>query len=168
MLRQPPSYAEVSRLLPGFAESGRDGTLGIGICLASATSLMNETSPAIANLSQMKVRLVRHHLSSPLTIFKTNSSTWISPNEAEIIIARGHAFGLSRVICNVHWYSDALAGRTIGAAIVARLHGNPAFRSELLAAEDELNQVKKRGVKPTRDCQWEQRAIALQQKLFLP
>ena len=35
----------------------------------------------------------------------------LSPERAEVILARGRSFGESRNVCNVHWYSDVVAGR---------------------------------------------------------
>ena len=74
--------------------------------------------------------------------------------------AGGRAFSESRVICNVHWHSDVVEGRLMGAATVARLHGDPAFRAELEASKAELAAVRARGLKPTRDCQAEAEALA--------
>jgi acid phosphatase (class A) len=81
--------------------------------------------------------------------------TEIAPDRADAILARGRAFGESRNICNVHWRSDVGEGRFVGAAAVARLHANPAFLAEVGAAKAEANDVRARGLKPTRDCQAE-------------
>lgn len=62
----------------------------------------------------------------------------IAPAKASSIIARGKAFGESRVICGVHFPSDVAAGQTMGAATVARLHADPAFLEDLAAARAEL------------------------------
>ncbi|MBW1725663.1 MAG: phosphatase PAP2 family protein, partial [Deltaproteobacteria bacterium] len=35
----------------------------------------------------------------------------IAPEKTDAILARGRAFGESRVICNVHWHSDVVEGR---------------------------------------------------------
>jgi acid phosphatase (class A) len=86
--------------------------------------------------------------------------TEIAPDRADAILARGRAFGESRVICNVHWHSDVVEGRFMGAAAVARLHADPAFRAELEAAKAELEAVRAKGLKPTRDCQAEADALA--------
>jgi acid phosphatase (class A) len=88
--------------------------------------------------------------------------TEIAPDRADAILARGRAFGESRVVCNVHWHSDVVEGRFMGAAAVARLHADPAFRAELEAAKAELAAVRAKGVKPTRDCQAEAEALAHQ------
>jgi acid phosphatase (class A) len=77
----------------------------------------------------------------------------IAPDRADVILARGRAFGESRIICNVHWHSDVVEGRFMGAAAVARLHADAAFRAELEAAKAELAAVRAKGLKPTRDCQ---------------
>jgi acid phosphatase (class A) len=59
-----------------------------------------------------------------------------SPTRA--LLARGRAFGESRLVCNVHWESDVIEGRFIGAATVARLHVEPEFLAGLAAAKVEL------------------------------
>lgn len=84
----------------------------------------------------------------------------IVPDRADAILARGRAFGESRNICNVHWHSDVVEGRFMGAAAVARLHADPAFRAELESAKAELASVRAKGLKPTRDCQAEADALA--------
>jgi len=88
----------------------------------------------------------------------------IAPDRADAILARGRAFGESRVICNVHWHSDVVAGRFIGAAAVARLHADPSFRAELEAAKSEVANFRTKGYKPLRDCQAE--ADALQYNIY--
>ncbi len=91
--------------------------------------------------------------------------TEISPEQTDAILARGRAFGLSRIICNVHWYSDTLQGLYMGADTVARLHANPQFRTDLEAAKAELEAVRAKGQKPTRDCSAEAVAVDLQRSL---
>ncbi len=84
----------------------------------------------------------------------------IAPEQTDAIIARGRAFGQSRVICNVHWQSDVIEGRFIGAAVVARLHADPEFRAELKSAKAELAFVRKKGLPPQRDCKAETEALS--------
>ncbi len=84
----------------------------------------------------------------------------ISPEQTDAILTRGLAFGQSRLICNVHWHSDVEAGRIIGAGVVARLHGTPAFRADLEAAKAELAAVRSEKLKPSRDCAEEAAALA--------
>jgi acid phosphatase (class A) len=84
----------------------------------------------------------------------------IFPEQADAILARGRTFGESRMICNVHWQSDVIEGRFMGAAIVARLHADPTFRTDLEAAKAELAAVRAKGLKPQRDCTAEAAAMA--------
>ncbi|MBN1663653.1 MAG: phosphatase PAP2 family protein [Deltaproteobacteria bacterium] len=86
----------------------------------------------------------------------------ISPEQADAILARGLAFGDSRNVCNVHWQSDVLAGRMMGAATVARLHGDPAFLADLAAARAEVAALRAKGAKPAGNCAAEAAALAIQ------
>ena len=88
----------------------------------------------------------------------------IAPDRADAILFRGRAYGESRIVCNVHWYSDIVAGRIMGAATVARLHADPGFRNDLEKAKSEVAALRSKGVKTTRDCQAE--ADALSYDLF--
>ena len=47
----------------------------------------------------------------------------LMPDRADAILERGRAFGESRAVCNVHWYSDVVAGRIVGSAAVAPASG---------------------------------------------
>ncbi len=84
-----------------------------------------------------------------------------SPDQSEAILARGRGFGESRIVCNVHWESDVIEGRFIGAATVARLHAEPDFVADLEAARAELAAARARNLAPTRDCKFEAEALAL-------
>jgi acid phosphatase (class A) len=80
----------------------------------------------------------------------------IAPDRAEAILERGRAFGESRLVCNVHWASDVMEGRIIGAATVVSLHANPEFLADLQAAKKELEGVRQKGLLPQRDdCKFE-------------
>lgn len=83
-----------------------------------------------------------------------------APERAEQILARGRAFGHSRLICNVHWLSDVEEGRVMGAATVARLQAVPEFRTDLEAARAEILAARQAGKRPTRDCAAEAAALA--------
>jgi acid phosphatase (class A) len=83
-----------------------------------------------------------------------------SPDQADAIFARGLAFGVSRIVCNVHWASDVIGGRTIGAATVAKLHTDATFRADLAAAKAELVAARARQLAPQRDCEFEAKALA--------
>lgn len=60
------------------------------------------------------------------------------PDRATEILARGRAYGDSRYICGAHNMSAVEGGRLAAASIIARLHGDPAFRRDLDAARREL------------------------------
>lgn len=92
--------------------------------------------------------------------------TEIAPGHTDAILARGLAFGRSRIVCNVHWYSDVLQSRLIAAAVVARLEAEPAFRADLEAARSEIAAERAQDLKPTRDCPAE--AAALTQHMPVP
>ena len=85
----------------------------------------------------------------------------VAPEKTDAILSRGQAFGQSRVLCNVHWQSDVIEGRLMGAATVARLHSDPEFRADMVAAKAELAAVWAKGSKPVRDCEAEAKALAL-------
>jgi acid phosphatase (class A) len=83
----------------------------------------------------------------------------IAPEQTDAILARGAAYGESRNVCNVHWYSDVVQGRFIGAGVVARLHAEHTFRTDLEAAKSELDATRAQEVKLTRDCVGEAAAL---------
>lgn len=85
----------------------------------------------------------------------------ISPQQADALLVRGRSFGESRNVCNVHWHSDVMQGRLVGAGTVARLHADAAFRADLLAARDEIAAARAQGAKPTRDCANEAAALTI-------
>ena len=66
----------------------------------------------------------------------------VFPEKTDAILERGKQFGISRNVCNVHWNSDVVAGRMMGAAAVARLHANDVFQADMRAAKAELNALR--------------------------
>jgi acid phosphatase (class A) len=66
----------------------------------------------------------------------------IFPDKTDAILARGRAFGESRIVCNAHWQSDVTEGRFMGAATVARLHADPEFLVDLAAAKAEAASLR--------------------------
>ncbi|NHF66248.1 acid phosphatase [Xanthomonas hortorum] len=66
----------------------------------------------------------------------------LAPTQRDALLARGRAFGDSRLVCNVHWQSDVIQGRMMAAATVAALHDNPAFQKDLAAARREIAQAR--------------------------
>ncbi|WP_171034069.1 acid phosphatase [Lichenicoccus roseus] len=64
--------------------------------------------------------------------------TELAPDRAGEILARGRAFGESRIVCGVHWLSDVQAGTLNGATLVAAVHSSPGFRADMLQAGREI------------------------------
>ncbi len=96
----------------------------------------------------------------------TTGWTWalilseLDPEHGDAILARARAYGESRMVCNAHWNSDVLAGQFMGAAVVSRLHTNPAFLADMKAAKAEIAAQRSKGLKPTRNCSEEAAALA--------
>jgi acid phosphatase (class A) len=90
--------------------------------------------------------------------YPSGHSTWIwmealilaeiAPDRASEILARGRAYGESRVICGAHTASAVEAGRVNGAAIAAALHTSPAFKSDLDLARAEITSLRASGRQP--------------------
>jgi len=85
----------------------------------------------------------------------------LAPDRADALLARGRAFGESRMVVNHHWHSDVIGGQVVGAATVARLHADPTFRADLDAARDEIAAIRAKGVPPAGDCDAEAKAMAM-------
>lgn len=71
--------------------------------------------------------------------------TELKPDRGDTLLAVGKAGGDSRVVCGVHFPTDVEAGRTLGAAMMARLHADAAFQADLKKAKRE---IAKAAVKP--------------------
>lgn len=67
----------------------------------------------------------------------------IAPDKTDGLMAAGKTVGESRIICGVHFQSDVEAGRTLAAAMVARLHAEPQFQADLARAKAELAKAPK-------------------------
>jgi len=83
----------------------------------------------------------------------------IDPQHATALIERGRSYGHSRLVCNVHWYSDVQQGQFMGAATVARLHDNPEFAADLAKARKELLHARTLNLPMPRDCAAETAAL---------
>ncbi len=70
-----------------------------------------------------------------------------APDHASAILARGRAFGESRVVCGVHYLSDIEGGRTLATALVAALSGSTEFAADLTAARSELAALRANGAR---------------------
>lgn len=69
----------------------------------------------------------------------------LAPERATELVIRGRDFGDSRAICGVHWQSDIEAGRTLATALVARLHADPGFMTDMAASKVEVEGARKLG-----------------------
>jgi acid phosphatase (class A) len=74
------------------------------------------------------------------------------PERRDALLVRGREFGESRSVCNVHWYSDIVAGQLVGAATVAVLHADPVFQRDLKAAAEELANERNAGAVVAGKC----------------
>jgi acid phosphatase (class A) len=84
----------------------------------------------------------------------------MSPAQVDAVLARGLAYGESRNICNVHWHSDVQQGLVIGAAAVARVHAEPDFQRDFVAAQAELAAARANGSATPDDCESQAAALA--------
>jgi len=85
----------------------------------------------------------------------------VAPERTDALLARGREFGESRLVCNVHWYSDIVAGRMVAAGAVARLHGNEEFRRTVEVAREEYLNAKAKNLMPQVDCAAEKEALGI-------
>jgi len=78
----------------------------------------------------------------------TQGWTWATvlaellPERAAPILARGRAFGESRIVCGVHNASAVEAGRTSASATMAAIRATDAYQRDLQAAREELTRLK--------------------------
>jgi len=83
----------------------------------------------------------------------------IAPERATPIFRRGRNYGHSRLVCNVHWYSDVVEGQAIGAATVALLHANAEYVQDLAQARRELEHARTLDLPLPHDCDAEAAAL---------
>ena len=72
----------------------------------------------------------------------------LSPEHSTAVLARGRAYGESRVVCGVHNMSAVEAGRTNAAGVFAALQGSLAYREMLDKARGELVVARAAGGAP--------------------
>jgi acid phosphatase (class A) len=85
----------------------------------------------------------------------------VFPEKAEAILARGREYAYSRMVCNVHWQSDTLAGMNVGAAAFAQLQNDPLYLATMAAAKAEAGKTSP--MDPGADaCAAEAKAIAFE------
>lgn len=72
----------------------------------------------------------------------------LSPEHSTAVLARGRAYGESRVVCGVHNMSAVEAGRTNAAGVFAALQGSADYREALDKARGELAAARAAGGVP--------------------
>lgn len=72
----------------------------------------------------------------------------LMPDRAAPILARGRAFGESRIVCGVHNASAVDAGRLSASATLAALSGRADFQADLAAARSEVQAARTRFAAP--------------------
>jgi acid phosphatase (class A) len=84
----------------------------------------------------------------------------IAPDRAQAILAREHEFDESRVVCAVHFPSDAAAGEVVTAAVVERLHTVPEFTRDLACAQQEYRAAVQPSAKMSPECRAMEESLA--------
>lgn len=87
------------------------------------------------------------------------------PDRATALLARGRAYGESRMVCGAHNASAVEAGRLSGATTVAAIQSVPAFQADMDAARVELAALRQTTAPPSGDtCTAEAELVA--QKVY--
>ena len=76
----------------------------------------------------------------------------LAPDRASEALARGRAFGESRVVCGLHNMSSIEASRTNAAGVFAAVQASPEYRDALAKAQIELAAARGSAVAP--DAAW--------------
>jgi len=128
--------------------------LQLGAQVASVKDLFKRPRPYL--IQDGPICVARSHELDESPDYPSGHSTWgfanalilaqMAPERAGQILARGRAFGESRVVCGVHSPSAVEAGRLNGAAIVAALNASPAFRADVEAAKAEVDSARAKGL----------------------
>ena len=75
------------------------------------------------------------------------------PGRASAILARGRAFGESRIVCGAHNASAVEAGRMTAEAVLAAEPGSSEFQADFQTAKQELDALRHNAeLPPPRDC----------------
>lgn len=69
----------------------------------------------------------------------------IAPDHATALLARGRAYGESRIVCGVHNASAVEGGRLSASSTLTALQGDPAFTADLAAAIQEIAALRQTG-----------------------
>lgn len=114
-------------------------------------------------ICQLKIEMASYDYPSGHT---THGWTWalilaeLIPERANAILARGRAYGESRIVCGAHNASAVEAGRLSATISMTRLRSSPAFQADLAAAKEELAALTVRPQPDAAQCQAEADALA--------
>ncbi len=72
----------------------------------------------------------------------------LAPDRAASVLARGRAYGESRVVCGLHNMSAIEAGRTNAAGVFAALQASPEFQTAMATAREEVAAARASGKAP--------------------
>jgi acid phosphatase (class A) len=72
----------------------------------------------------------------------------LAPDHAAAILARGRAYGESRVVCGAHNASAVEAGRLSASVTLTAVRATAAYKADLAAAQAELDALRKSGAAP--------------------
>lgn len=75
----------------------------------------------------------------------------LNPDRASPVLARGRAYGESRMICGAHNASAVEAGAVVAASTFATLHGSPEFRADLDGVRAELAELRTKSPTPAAE-----------------
>lgn len=78
--------------------------------------------------------------------------TELAPDRSTQIMDRVRDYSHSRLVCGIHYPSDLEAGHMLGAALVARLRAEPAFRADLEKARAEVAAARAANSAPPAAC----------------
>jgi acid phosphatase (class A) len=72
----------------------------------------------------------------------------VAPERASLVLARGRAYGESRIICGVHNASAVEAGRLAATAVAMLAQATPKYQADLAAARAEYATLRKSAPRP--------------------
>lgn len=75
----------------------------------------------------------------------------IAPDRATALLARGRAYGESRIVCGVHNASAVEAGRLSASSTLTAMQGDPAFTTDLAGARQEIAALRQPGAAAKHD-----------------
>lgn len=83
------------------------------------------------------------------------------PDRATAILARGRAYGESRIVCGVHNASAVEAGRLSATLSVTRMRVSPTFQSDFAAARAELLRLPEMAASMVERCNAEASVLSV-------